>query len=125
MKEKLNPAAAGIPMRWVHLVTFVVVFILSVLIVLTSWQITDGFKSFNDTYGHETGDKVLTKVAYTLRGRFRSDDFICRIGGDEFAVIMTNASSSLRNMVEDKIQMANEILQSPKDGLPPSPSALA
>lgn len=79
----------------------------------------DGFKSFNDTYGHETGDKVLTKVAYTLRGRFRSDDFICRIGGDEFAIIMTNASSSLRNMVEDKIQMSNEILQAPKDGLPP------
>jgi len=48
----------------------------------------DGFKYVNDTYGHSFGDKVLREVADSLRSLFRSDDLICRYGGDEFVVLM-------------------------------------
>jgi diguanylate cyclase (GGDEF)-like protein len=48
----------------------------------------DNFKSINDTFGHETGDKVLVKLVQILKNSFRADDHICRIGGDEFLVIL-------------------------------------
>ena len=79
----------------------------------------DYFKSVNDTYGHDVGDKVLKRVAEVLKQSFRSVDIICRIGGDEFVVIMTRADSSMRELVRSKIARANEMLQNPKDSLPP------
>ena len=48
----------------------------------------DDFKHVNDTYGHETGDKVLTEVATALTNVFRKEDVIGRYGGDEFVVFM-------------------------------------
>ncbi len=47
----------------------------------------DFFKGVNDTYGHAVGDDILKTVAELLRTAFRSVDHVCRIGGDEFAVI--------------------------------------
>lgn len=44
----------------------------------------DTFKSVNDTYGHAMGDTILQKVATLLKRTFRSIDYVCRIGGDEF-----------------------------------------
>ena len=66
------------------------------------------------------GDKVLKRVADILRHSFRSVDIICRIGGDEFVVIMTRADSSMRDVVEQKILLCNKQLSTPKDGLPPT-----
>lgn len=48
----------------------------------------DYFKAFNDQYGHSTGDFVLKFLGKTLQDIFRSDDIICRWGGDEFVVFM-------------------------------------
>lgn len=79
----------------------------------------DYFKNINDNYGHAVGDRVLKRVADILRSSFRSVDIICRIGGDEFAVVMTRANSSMDQLVRNKISRANELLQHPKDGLPP------
>ncbi|MBQ3372658.1 MAG: EAL domain-containing protein [Oscillospiraceae bacterium] len=79
----------------------------------------DYFKSVNDTYGHAVGDRVLKKVAELLKTSFRSVDILCRIGGDEFAVVMTRVDSSLSGLVFSKIARMNEILQHPKDDLPP------
>ena len=79
----------------------------------------DHFKSINDTYGHETGDKVLKKVSGILASNFRSEDFVCRIGGDEFAVLMVQMHPNLKHVVEGKIAGVNEMLKSStEDGLP-------
>ena len=48
----------------------------------------DGFKIINDTYGHDTGDVVLKDVAERLSTIFREKDVVCRIGGDEFMVLL-------------------------------------
>ena len=47
----------------------------------------DGFKEVNDGFGHEAGDAVLRELARCLRQSVRSDDAVCRLGGDEFLVI--------------------------------------
>ena len=79
----------------------------------------DYFKTVNDTYGHAIGDRILKKVAELLKSSFRSVDILCRIGGDEFAVVMTRVDSSLEGLVINKIGHINEALQHPKDDLPP------
>jgi diguanylate cyclase (GGDEF)-like protein len=47
----------------------------------------DHFKSVNDTYGHQTGDEVLSLVASCLQQAARKQDVVCRVGGEEFMVI--------------------------------------
>lgn len=54
----------------------------------------DYFKQVNDSCGHETGDLVLKELAHTLKHSFRSDDIVCRLGGDEFLVICPNTDLS-------------------------------
>ena len=78
----------------------------------------DTFKSVNHTYGHPTGDKILKKVAALLTLGFRSIDHICRIGGDEFAVIMVEMTSDLQYTIAEKITEINRQLLNPEDGLP-------
>lgn len=53
----------------------------------------DDFKSVNDSYGHQVGDRVLKMVANTLRSNIRSYDFVGRWGGDEFLVVLVNVNS--------------------------------
>ena len=50
----------------------------------------DEFKRVNDEYGHHIGDGVLVEVAARLKASLRETDHICRIGGDEFVVILNN-----------------------------------
>lgn len=78
----------------------------------------DKFKGVNDGYGHETGDKVLIKVAKLLEESFRSTDYPARIGGDEFAVIITDATPEVQSAIEDKVNAINATLTNPADGLP-------
>ena len=48
----------------------------------------DRFKSINDTYGHLAGDRVLQSVANLLRAVAGPDDIVCRLGGDEFCLLL-------------------------------------
>lgn len=48
----------------------------------------DNFKTLNDTLGHKMGDQALMDVADIMRRHFREYDILCRMGGDEFAVLM-------------------------------------
>ncbi len=80
----------------------------------------DNFKQFNDSHGHEMGDAILIEVAATLHSVFRSSDYICRIGGDEFAVIMTDVDATMTKVIERKIGSAAEFLRDTSNGLPPA-----
>lgn len=70
----------------------------------------DHFKEINDTYGHEMGDKILKKVGSILSSAFRLEDYVCRIGGDEFAVIMRHMKPDLKGVVRAKISKVQEKL---------------
>ncbi len=78
----------------------------------------DVFKSVNDTYGHAAGDQILQKVARLLKRAFRSIDYVCRIGGDEFAIVMVQMTSDLQYTIKDKITYVNEELSKAEEGLP-------
>ncbi len=81
----------------------------------------DHFKKFNDTYGHQTGDKVLKSVAYALHQCVRTMDVVARYGGEEFALIFPetrksdalNIAERLRSSVE-KIPIDQETGDSSK-----------
>ncbi|MBP5331396.1 MAG: GGDEF domain-containing protein [Lachnospiraceae bacterium] len=78
----------------------------------------DNFKTINDTYGHETGDRVLIKLVRVLQSVFRADDHICRIGGDEFVVFMVHSDNINRKFIKVKIEQINRELENTDDGLP-------
>lgn len=78
----------------------------------------DKFKLVNDGYGHEVGDRVLKKVAKALESHFRASDHAMRIGGDEFAVILTDMTKDMSPLVMQKVQEINDFLLHPDDGLP-------
>lgn len=78
----------------------------------------DTFKSVNDTYGHDMGDQILKKVADNLKKTFRSIDYVCRIGGDEFAIIMVEMTNDLEYTILDKIERLNQKLAKEENGLP-------
>lgn len=56
----------------------------------------DDFKLINDSLGHQTGDKVIQEVAKRLQGVIRKEDTISRIGGDEFAILFSGLSDSMK-----------------------------
>ena len=73
----------------------------------------DHFKNINDSYGHQVGDAVLCGVADALRASVRKDDLVCRLGGEEFAVICVGADDAsvlrlaerVRSSIEQKVML--------------------
>lgn len=68
----------------------------------------DHFKSFNDRYGHATGDEVLRVTAQTLREHIRRGDVLARLGGEEFAIILPNTPADGAFTVTERIRKAIE-----------------
>ncbi len=63
----------------------------------------DKFKSINDTYGHQTGDRVLVTVSKTIQNRLRGSDRLFRYGGEEFAVLLVQTGQ------DDAFKLAEEL----------------
>jgi diguanylate cyclase (GGDEF)-like protein/PAS domain S-box-containing protein len=66
----------------------------------------DGFKTINDSLGHEAGDRFLVTVAERLKNRLRPEDVLARFGGDEFAVLLEDVAN-----VTEAIQVAQRIAE--------------
>lgn len=72
----------------------------------------DKFKEVNDTFGHNVGDEMLKSIAKRIEQSIRKEDFIARIGGDEFVLIINDVKTQ-----EDVINLANKINKNIKEPL--------
>ena len=68
----------------------------------------DHFKKVNDVYGHMAGDQILRLIAQVLEDQTRFNDFVCRYGGEEFAVLLPESAVDQGRYVADKIRQAVE-----------------
>lgn len=75
----------------------------------------DKFKQINDEYGHDIGDKVLLTIAERLKQNTRSDDTICRLGGDEFLYLLMEAKNERE--VAKIIKKLIKVLELPCDDI--------
>jgi diguanylate cyclase (GGDEF)-like protein len=66
----------------------------------------DHFKKVNDLLGHQEGDEVLKRTATAIRQAVRSIDFVSRLGGEEFGVILPNSTEGEARLVAERIRMA-------------------
>ena len=64
----------------------------------------DGLKTINDQQGHPAGDRVINRAAMAIANAVRSCDMSARVGGDEFAVLLTRADEDTANMVKRRIE---------------------
>jgi two-component system cell cycle response regulator len=66
----------------------------------------DHFKIVNDTYGHEIGDEVLKHFAARVRRKVRGADLMCRLGGEEFVIVMPETRLAIAESVGERIRAA-------------------
>lgn len=78
----------------------------------------DKFKPINDVHGHAMGDRVLERTAHAIAAGFRPQDYVCRIGGDEFAVIVTRTGSGDAEEIRRRVAEINQSLAGEKNGVP-------
>jgi len=79
--------------------------------ILLLFADVDNLKQINDKFGHKVGDEALVETANVLKEVFRKMDIIARIGGDEFAVLASEASLEyadiIRNRLQDRLNVHN------------------
>lgn len=66
----------------------------------------DNFKRFNDTQGHDAGDAVLVSVATALQRWLRPSDIACRMGGEEFLLVLPNAPLAITRERAERVREA-------------------
>jgi len=64
----------------------------------------DFFKSINDTYGHDAGDDVLREFAVRIRKSIRGIDLACRLGGEEFVIVMPETDMAVATIVAERLR---------------------
>jgi diguanylate cyclase len=85
----------------------------------------DHFKQLNDTHGHDAGDLVLQRMGELLRAATRGGDIACRMGGEEFAVILPGATPEAVRYRAESIRTAFSELRVDCDGRPVGPLTLS
>jgi two-component system cell cycle response regulator len=70
----------------------------------------DYFKAVNDTHGHDAGDDVLREFSLRVRKSIRNIDLACRLGGEEFVIVMPETDMGVATMVAERLRrtIANE-----------------
>jgi diguanylate cyclase (GGDEF)-like protein len=68
----------------------------------------DHFKSFNDKHGHAVGDKVLVAFTKTLFAGLRNEDLLCRYGGEEFCILLPDATPEVARSIAERLRAAVE-----------------
>ena len=76
----------------------------------------DHFKRVNDTFGHDAGDEVLKHLAELLRHNSRQDDLPCRVGGEEFTMLLPDTGLADARRIAERIRSAVEQADSPHVG---------
>ena len=76
----------------------------------------DHFKRVNDTYGHDVGDRVLKGFGAQLQETVRSGDLICRLGGEEFVVVMPGADAAEAGRIAERARRSTESREFLVDG---------
>jgi diguanylate cyclase (GGDEF)-like protein len=68
----------------------------------------DHFKTINDRFGHDAGDQVLRRFSQLILDNVRSTDIVVRLGGEEFCIVLSNASLELATTVANRIRLQME-----------------
>jgi diguanylate cyclase len=86
-------------------------------VTMLLWDL-DNFKSINDSYGHRAGDRVLQSVATCFMSGLRGEDFVARIGGEEFVMLMTGLPLAKGQQIADELRGGVESLRFHFRGIP-------
>ncbi len=86
-------------------------------VALLLWDL-DNFKVINDTYGHRAGDRVLQRVATCFMSGLSAEDFVARIGGEEFVVLLTGLTAERALGIADQLRASVEALRFHVRGTP-------
>jgi diguanylate cyclase len=78
--------------------------------VMLLWDL-DNFKLINDSYGHRAGDRVLQSVASCFMAAVRGNDFVARIGGEEFVMLLSATKIEQAMLIADQVRSAVEALR--------------
>jgi diguanylate cyclase (GGDEF)-like protein len=86
----------------------------------------DNFKAYNDILGHQKGDVALREIASILKSGMRSNDLVCRYGGEEFAIIMPNLTKQYAYNILERLRPAvEEVFTRLKKDIPAPPLTIS
>jgi diguanylate cyclase (GGDEF)-like protein len=80
----------------------------------------DDFKVYNDILGHQPGDKILKEMASVLKNQSRKMDYVCRYGGEEFAIILPQAEKKSAYMIAERLRTEIEKYVFPHEEILPN-----
>jgi diguanylate cyclase (GGDEF)-like protein len=80
----------------------------------------DNFKNYNDNLGHQAGDLILCGIANLIKQFARRQDYVCRYGGEEFAVLLPNCSKKEALNIAERIRQQVENYHFENENIQPS-----